>query len=111
MGDDLVNTVESQPERPTNNQSAPTQIDKNEKKDEYYKVAFEYKADNNDELELIVGEYIKIVSKNTADDGWWEGEVNGKKGVFPKNFDESSPSVPPSATSSGGGKSAGSGLA
>merc|ERR1712131_373475 len=85
--------------------------DKHDKKDEYYKVAFEYKADNNDELELVVGEYIKIISKNTADDGWWEGEVNGKKGVFPKNFVETTPSAPPSASSGGGGKSAGSGLA
>ena len=34
-----------------------------DKKDEYYKVAFEYKADNNDELELIVGEYIKVIIK------------------------------------------------
>ena len=33
---------------------------KNEKKEIYYKVAFEYKADNNDELNLIVGETIKV---------------------------------------------------
>jgi len=106
-----TNFVESQPTTSQPGQSIGTSADKSsDKKDEYYKVAFEYKADNNDELELVVGEYIKIISKNTADDGWWEGEVNGKKGVFPKNFVETTPSVPPSA-SSGGGKSAGSGLA
>ena len=33
---------------------------KNEKKEIYYKVAFEYKADNNDELNLIVGDIIKV---------------------------------------------------
>lgn len=110
-----TNFVESQPTTgqpigPSSSTTTGLSADKSsDKKNEYYKVAFEYKADNNDELELLVGEYIKIISKNTADDGWWEGEVNGKKGVFPKNFVETNPSAPP--TSSIGGKNAGSGLA
>ena len=49
---------------------------------------------------MVVGEKIKIVSKTTADDGWWEGEtLSGRRGVFPKNFLDSKPTQPPSQTS------------
>ena len=45
--------------------------------------------------------WFQIISKKTKDDGWWKGEVNGKKGVFPENFVEKKPSARPS--NSGGG--------
>lgn len=47
-------------------------------------VEFDYEAEQDDELTLHVGDIIKNVS--TADGGWWEGELNGKKGMFPDNF-------------------------
>ncbi|KAK3801709.1 hypothetical protein RRG08_033894 [Elysia crispata] len=47
-------------------------------------VEYEYKAEQEDELTLKVGDIITGVL--TADGGWWEGELNGKKGMFPENF-------------------------
>ena len=47
-------------------------------------VEFEYEAKEDDELTLSVGEIITNVVKVT--DGWCEGFLNGKKGVFPDNF-------------------------
>lgn len=50
------------------------------------KCTFEYDAGNDDELTLKVGDIITIL--NQEEEGWWEGELNGKQGVFPNNFVE-----------------------
>lgn len=50
------------------------------------KVMFDYKAKTEDELELKKGDVVKILNKETADEGWWEGELNGRCGFFPDNF-------------------------
>ncbi|XP_072022602.1 SH3 domain-containing kinase-binding protein 1-like [Amphiura filiformis] len=50
------------------------------------KVNFDYDAQNPDELSLKEGDVIVITSKEAGDSGWWEGEVHGRKGVFPDNF-------------------------
>ncbi|XP_064627176.1 SH3 domain-containing kinase-binding protein 1-like isoform X2 [Lineus longissimus] len=47
-------------------------------------VEFEYDADEKDELTLHPGDIIRNVLR--SDGGWWEGELNGKVGVFPDNF-------------------------
>lgn len=47
-------------------------------------VTYEYEAEQEDELSIKVGDIIKNVS--TAEGGWWEGEINGKTGMFPDNF-------------------------
>ena len=47
-------------------------------------VEFEYTAKEEDELSLKVGDIVTNVDK--TDGGWWEGELNGKRGVFPDNF-------------------------
>lgn len=51
------------------------------------KVTFEYTAEAEDELSLSVGEIVEITSQDVSD-GWWEGKLNGKTGVFPNNFVE-----------------------
>ncbi|XP_078415522.1 SH3 domain-containing kinase-binding protein 1 isoform X3 [Cetorhinus maximus] len=53
---------------------------------EYCKVLFPYEAQNEDELTIREGEIVIIINKECADAGWWEGEINGKRGVFPDNF-------------------------
>ena len=47
---------------------------------------FDYAAENPDELTIKEGDIITVLS--TKDQGWWEGEFNGKRGVFPSNFVE-----------------------
>jgi len=45
---------------------------------------YDYLAHEDDELTLKVGDVIHSIVK--MDGGWWEGVVNGKKGMFPDNF-------------------------
>ena len=47
-------------------------------------VEFEYDAEQPDELTLHVGDIIK--NCRVVEDGWMEGELNGKRGIFPDNF-------------------------
>ena len=47
-------------------------------------VEFDYEAELSDELTIKAGEIIKDVKK--MDGGWWEGTLNGRRGVFPDNF-------------------------
>ncbi|KAI8645777.1 hypothetical protein BD408DRAFT_440547 [Parasitella parasitica] len=49
-------------------------------------VLHRYDADNEDELNLLRGEYVEILQRN-ADDEWWKGKnERGECGVFPSNF-------------------------
>jgi len=47
-------------------------------------VTYDYSAQQEDELTLRVGDVIRGVVK--MGDGWWEGVLNGRRGVFPDNF-------------------------
>ncbi|XP_068592082.1 SH3 domain-containing protein 21 isoform X2 [Cebidichthys violaceus] len=49
-------------------------------------VMFDYKAKTEDELELKKGDVVVLLRKETEDEGWWEGELNGRCGFFPDNF-------------------------
>lgn len=49
-------------------------------------VMFDYKAKTEDELDLKKGDVVAILRKETEDEGWWEGELNGRCGFFPDNF-------------------------
>lgn len=53
---------------------------------EHCRVEFPYTPQNDDELELKVGDIIVIHTMELADQGWWKGELRGKIGVFPDNF-------------------------
>ncbi|XP_053658568.1 mucin-5AC [Anopheles marshallii] len=50
------------------------------------KVLFAYQPANEDELKLVEGDIITILSKELPDKGWWKGELRGRVGVFPDNF-------------------------
>uniref|UniRef100_A0A8B9KXL8 Osteoclast-stimulating factor 1 n=1 Tax=Astyanax mexicanus TaxID=7994 RepID=A0A8B9KXL8_ASTMX len=47
-------------------------------------VEFDYQAQHDDELTISVGEIISNIRKDEG--GWWEGEVDGRRGLFPDNF-------------------------
>jgi SH3 domain-containing kinase-binding protein 1 len=49
-------------------------------------VLHDYVAENEDELSIEEGDIITILKKE--DEGWWEGEIDGRKGWFPSNFVE-----------------------
>ncbi|XP_042345648.1 SH3 domain-containing protein 21 isoform X2 [Plectropomus leopardus] len=49
-------------------------------------VMFDYKAKASDELDLKKGDVVVILNKETEDEGWYEGELNGRCGFFPDNF-------------------------
>ncbi|NXP26550.1 CD2AP protein, partial [Scytalopus superciliaris] len=48
------------------------------------KVLFEYIPQNEDELELKLGDVIDI--NDEVEEGWWSGTLNGRTGLFPSNF-------------------------
>ena len=39
------------------------------------KATFDYQAQTEDELTIAEGDVITIITKDTGDDGWWEGEM------------------------------------
>ncbi|XP_060949634.1 SH3 domain-containing kinase-binding protein 1 [Limanda limanda] len=48
------------------------------------KAAFSYVPQHEDELELKIGDVIDIITE--VEEGWWEGHLRGKTGMFPSNF-------------------------
>ncbi|XP_034755697.1 CD2-associated protein isoform X2 [Etheostoma cragini] len=48
------------------------------------KALFDYQPQNEDELELKAGDIIDITEE--VEEGWWNGNLNGKSGLFPSNF-------------------------
>ncbi|XP_042530380.1 SH3 domain-containing protein 21 [Dipodomys spectabilis] len=50
------------------------------------RVLFDYEPEAPDELALRRGDLVKVLRKTTEDKGWWEGECQGRRGVFPDNF-------------------------
>ncbi|PAV72089.1 hypothetical protein WR25_20778 [Diploscapter pachys] len=69
--------------------SASVIVKEETKTKEMAKVKFTYEPQNSDELRLNeVGILINVLSKDCGDPGWYSGELNGRKGVFPDNFVE-----------------------
>lgn len=62
----------------------PTKNLKKKTKKRQCKVLFDYLPQNEDELELKVGDIIDISEE--VEEGWWSGTLNNKLGLFPSNF-------------------------
>ena len=60
------------------------------------RVLFDYKAGEEDELDLKKGDMLtEVISGGDLEEGWWSGIYNGKRGVFPNNFVEALPTHTP----------------
>ncbi|XP_032082483.1 SH3 domain-containing kinase-binding protein 1 isoform X2 [Thamnophis elegans] len=74
------------PTATTVQEARKNELDSRTKMKEYCKVIFPYEAQNEDELTIKEGDIVTLVNKDCIDAGWWEGELNCKRGVFPDNF-------------------------
>lgn len=70
----------------TKENSKQTSVRRKQNNAECCKVMFDYKAKAEDELELKKGDVVVVLNKETEDEGWWRGELNGRCGYFPDNF-------------------------
>ncbi|KAK2113309.1 SH3-domain kinase binding protein 1 [Saguinus oedipus] len=61
-------------------------MDSRTKSKDYCKVIFPYETQNNDEMTIKEGDIVTLINKDCIEVGWWEGELNGRRGVFPNNF-------------------------
>ncbi|KAJ3223556.1 Unconventional myosin-Ie [Clydaea vesicula] len=50
------------------------------------KALYDYDSSEADELSFKAGDIITIINKD--DEGWWTGNLRGKKGLFPANYTE-----------------------
>jgi hypothetical protein len=48
------------------------------------KAMYDYTAKNARELTFRAGEVINVTQKNNS--GWWQGEIGGRRGVFPADY-------------------------
>lgn len=50
----------------------------------YVRALYDYEGQADEELSFTEGAVIRLLSRDTqTDDGFWEGELNGRVGVFP----------------------------
>ncbi|CAH2220608.1 SH3 domain-containing kinase-binding 1 isoform X2 [Pelobates cultripes] len=95
MENDMVLTEKTTgkkiPQTMTSQESLKMETESKSKSKEYCKVLFPYEALNEDELTIREGDVVLVLNKDCVDVGWWEGEINGRRGVFPDNFVKSLP--------------------
>lgn len=75
------------------------------------KMLYKFDGRSGDELSLPAGAIVSVLEKKP--DGWYVGEYNGKKGLFPGNYSEevSSSKAPPPPVPGGGASTDFTGLA
>lgn len=90
LGNSDMPSISPNPQRPPKLSSltydSPPDYLRTVSQPETYRVLFDYQPEAPDELALRRGDEVKVLRKTTEDKGWWEGESQGKRGVFPDNF-------------------------
>uniref|UniRef100_A0A914HNQ9 SH3 domain-containing protein n=1 Tax=Globodera rostochiensis TaxID=31243 RepID=A0A914HNQ9_GLORO len=56
------------------------------KSKEFAKVLYNYEAANPDEISLLEGTIVTVVSRNCEEEDWFVAEHEGRRGLFPDNF-------------------------
>ncbi|CAB3398517.1 unnamed protein product [Caenorhabditis bovis] len=51
-----------------------------------YVAAYEYNAERSDELSLPLGSIVRLINRDTHEEGWYYGELDGHRGLFPSNY-------------------------
>jgi amphiphysin len=57
-------------------------------KPEFVTAKYDFAGESQGDLAFKVGDRIKIIKKTNSLDDWWEGELNGSRGMFPRNYCE-----------------------
>jgi amphiphysin len=57
-------------------------------KPEFVVAKYDFAGESQGDLAFRVGDRIKIVKKTESTEDWWEGELNGARGSFPRNYCE-----------------------
>jgi len=98
--------VQGRPKSQFSSNKAPARAPAQADTRELVKATFDYTAEQQDELGLTIGQFIRIIKKEEG--GWWEGQIEGsdKRGWFPDNFVEPC-TADEIARNKGGGKPAG----
>ncbi|MBM6387230.1 MAG: SH3 domain-containing protein [Paenibacillus sp.] len=84
------NTVPARVPPPTNLPTRHSSIHAFEK---YRKALFDFTGQNNDEISFKTGDIIAVIDE--IDKGWWLGEINSNRGIFPVNYTEEYIPLPP----------------
>ncbi|KAI9276094.1 hypothetical protein BY458DRAFT_136729 [Sporodiniella umbellata] len=57
------------------------------------KALYDFAATSEDELSFKTNDIVQVIEE--VDEGWWLGELNGKRGIFPVNYTEPITQGPP----------------
>jgi amphiphysin len=55
-------------------------------KPEFVIAKYDFAGESEGDLALKAGDRIKIIKKTDSLEDWWEGETNGARGMFPRNY-------------------------
>jgi amphiphysin len=55
-------------------------------KPEFVTAKYDFAGESQGDLTFKVGDRIKIIKKTDSMEDWWEGELNGSRGMFPRNY-------------------------
>jgi amphiphysin len=57
-------------------------------KPEFVTAKYDFAGESKGDLPFKIGDRIKIIKKTESLEDWWEGETNGSRGMFPRNYCE-----------------------
>lgn len=57
-------------------------------KPEFVVAKYDFSGESEGDLVFATGSRIKVIKKTDSLEDWWEGEFNGKRGQFPRNYCE-----------------------